>query len=167
MKSSKLTVIMVLITVIALLGLLAGCLHAQPGQGQGQGQGQGRGGPGSRGGGMGAMNYLDRAWTVINFGLECTPEQIEKLRPAFANGYAVRTDAMNKIAATEDKRAAFQEAMPVLQQMQTSLEAQVKLVLTPEQLTKLQTLMAAGQGRPGGNRGGQGGGQAGPPPAQN
>ncbi len=140
---------------VAVLVVVAGALWAQPGAGAG---GAGRGG--RAGGGMQGMILIDRMWTAICFGVKANPEQLTKLTPDFQAAWDARAEALKQAAATQNPDAAMQ----AMKQIRENLDAKVKEVLTPEQLTQLQALLQVGQGQGRGQgrgqRGGQGGGQA-------
>ncbi|MBP8952893.1 MAG: hypothetical protein KBI47_10920 [Armatimonadetes bacterium] len=124
---------------------------------------QGQQGPQNRGR-MGAIMYLERTWSAINFGLELTAEQMATLRPIFADAFKTRADAV--AAGNADLLSA------VLDDTRAHVEAKLKETLTEEQMAKYTELTSFGRpgGRgPGGGPGGQGGpggGPGGPPPPQ-
>ena len=105
---------------------------------------------------MGAMMYLERAWTAVSFQLGCTHEQIELLHPTFAAELKTRNDAIKKAMETQD----MESMRAAITTCQSALEAKLAEVLTEEQLTALNELMSAQTMMGGrGGRGGPGGGQ--------
>lgn len=124
---------------------------------------QGQQGPQGRGR-MGAIMFLERTWSVINFGLELTAEQMATLKPIFADAFKTRADAV--AAGNADLVNA------VLDDTRAHVEAKLKETLTEEQMARYTELTSFGRpgGRgPGGGPGGQGGpggGPGGPPPQQ-
>ncbi len=145
------------IGVVALALALVAVAGAQGGPG-------GQGGPpgGGRGGNiMGAMMYLERAWTAVSFQLGCTHEQIELLHPIFAAELKTRNDAVKKAMEAQD----WESMRTAITTCQSALEAKLAEVLTEEQLTALDELMAVqmmgGRGGRGGPGGGPGGGAGG------
>jgi Spy/CpxP family protein refolding chaperone len=140
------------VTVLGLLALVCGAAMAQP---PGGGQGGGFGGPGGQGGRgmMGSMNYIERAWTAMFFELGCSTEQLQNLYATFGAAWNTRKDAQAKMrAGTMD----FQAYGQVLQQIQQTIDAKLKEVLTADQQKKWEEFNAQQQ-MPRGNRGGQGG----------
>lgn len=136
------------VTVLGLLALVCGVAMAQPpGGGPGGGGGQG---------GRGGMNNLERAWTAMFFELGCTTEQLQNCYATFAAGWNTRKDAAAKARADND----FATYMQAMQQIQQTIDAKLKEVLTAEQQTKW-TEYQASQQMPRGNRGGGGGGAGG------
>ncbi|MBC7286535.1 MAG: hypothetical protein H5T86_00520 [Armatimonadetes bacterium] len=148
-----------LLVVVVLVSLPA--LAQQPGPGQGRG-------PGGRG--MGAMMMLERSWMTVCFGIGASRDQIEKLWETYQNAWNARMEALNKLRAAQDRRAAFQEFAQTMQMIQADLENKLKEVLSQEQLQKYNELMQAGMGqRPGQGPpqgGGRGRGPGGPPGGQ-
>ena len=145
MMRSKFTV-STLFLAVALIVALSGSVWAQPG-----------GGGGGRGA-MGLNNYLDRAWAVVSFAIELTPDQFKALRPTFVDDWKKRTDAMQTIMAAAqgpDRQAAMQAAQPVFQGIKADIDAKLKEVLTADQVAVVTPLLAQGMG---GRRGGGGGG---------
>lgn len=150
MKSSKLAFWTSLFMALALIALATGVVYAQaPGGG---------GGGGGQRGGMQNLMYMDRAWTAVSFGVEATTDQLDKLRPTFQTAFQSRLDLIKGVMEAQDRQAAMQDAITKAQQMKDEIDAKLKEVLTPDQMTKLQPMLSFGQG---GGRGGGGGAGAG------
>lgn len=122
------------ITMWGLLGLtaaLAGLIWvgstavAQPGPG---------GRPGARPMATMGMMLLERTWAALNFEIKASPEQLMKLYPAYQKAWDERKQAQQEAREKQD-RTILRNA---LQQLQTDLQAQLKEVLTQEQLDQLQ-----------------------------
>lgn len=137
------------VTVLGLLALVCGVAMAQP---PGGGPG-GPGGPGGARGMMGAMNYIERAWTAMFFEIGCNTEQLQNLYATFAAAWNTRKDAQAKLRAGN---MDFQTYAQTLQQIQQTIDAKLKEVLTADQQKKWEEYNAQQQ-MPRGNRGGPGG----------
>ena len=143
MMRSKLAVSTLFVAVAPIVAL-SGSVWAQGGGGGGRGAG-------------GAMNYLDRAWTVVSFAIELTPQQVTDLKPVFVDGWKSRVEIMQKLMAAQDRQAAMQEALPAIQKIKTDIDAKLATVLTDAQKAVVTPLLAQGPRRNGGG---------GAPPAQ-
>lgn len=144
------TVGLAVVGAVVLVVILAATAGAQGPGGQGGPPGGGRGGNV-----MGAMMYLERAWTAVSFQLDCTHEQIELLHPTFAAELKTRNDAVKKAMQAQD----WESMRTAITTCQSALEAKLAEVLTEAQMTTLDELMSVqmmgGRGGPG-NRGGGG-----------
>ncbi len=120
--------------VIACLLVSLPVLAQQQGRGQ-RGRGRGR---------MGNFMFIERSWAILCFGLGASQEQINKLRPAYQDAWNTRAEALNKLRAAEDRRAAFQEFAQTLQMIRGDLEQKLAAVLTEEQQEKLQQMLQGG-----------------------
>ncbi|MGC9317821.1 MAG: hypothetical protein ACP5KN_07290 [Armatimonadota bacterium] len=117
-------------------------------------QGQGR--RGGQRGMMGDMMYLERTWTAVSFQLECTSEQLEQLRPTYREQLQLRNESIQAAMQAQD----FQGVREAIVNCRTALEAKLQEVLTDQQWTKLQQLLAPAMfGGPRGPRGAGGQGQ--------
>ena len=105
---------------------------------------QGRGQRGIGRGRMGNFMFIERSWAIVCFGIGALQEQINKLRPAYEDAWNTRAEAVNKLRAAEDRRAAFQEFAQTLEMIRTDLERKLASVLTKEQQEKLQQMLQAG-----------------------
>jgi hypothetical protein len=139
-----------IVTVLGLLALVCGVAMAQP---PGGGQGGGPGGAGGGRGMMGSMNYIERAWTAMFFEIGWHTEQLQNLYATFAAAWNTRKEAQTKMKADNDFQAYGQS----LQQIQQTIDAKLKEVLTADQLKKWTDYQASQQ-MPRGNRGGGQGG---------
>ncbi len=136
---------------LAVVALVVGTSFAQGQQGQRPAR------PGVRGGGMGDMMYLERAWTACSFQLDCTAEQLEALRPTFRNALNERNQALAQAMQNRD----FQAMRTAIQNCKTRLQTKLQDVLTDDQWVKLdgimtRPMMGMGGPRPGGAGGGAG-----------
>jgi CHASE3 domain sensor protein len=103
------------------------------------------------------MNYIERAWTAMFFEIGCNTEQLQNLYATFAAAWNTRKDAQAKLRAGA---MDFQTYAQTLQQIQQTIDAKLKEVLTEEQMKKWQDFNAQQQ-MPLGNRGRAPGGGAG------
>jgi len=126
--------------VVGLMATLGPAAWAQEGARQG---GQG----GQRGGGMQPDAQLNR----LSEALTLTDDQKAKIKPILEAQYKERTAiSENQSLSQEDRGAKMRE-------LNTSTQAKVKAVLTPEQQKKYAELQP--QGGRGGQRQGAGGGE--------
>ena len=122
-------------------------------------QGPGPGGPGGRGGRMrgmmGNMMYLERTWTAVSFQLDCTSEQLQLLRPTYRAALQTRNAKVKAAREAQD----WQAIATAMTNCKSVLDAKLKDVLSTQQWSKLQTLVAPPTGGLGGGRFRQGGGR--------
>lgn len=136
------------LAVAAVVLLSATMVLAQAGKGGGQG--------GQRGGGMRGMMGVDQEWAALCFQINISADQIAKLRPTFAWAWKARQSAIKTAMASRN----FEAAGKTMAQVQSTVDARVKTVLTSAQRTQLakwKTDQAAARAKMRG--GGQGGGQ--------
>lgn len=150
---------------------------AQPGQGQGGG----RQGGGNRGGMdmmrmMNPMSIVENSWLDLTFKVKVDDETLVKARPVYTTTREKFETKMTKVRESNDMRAAMQEMQTFIGTAGREFQAELKKVLSEEQMKKLNELTKERQiqeqerrnrfrGGQGGQRGGQGG-QRGQRPSQ-
>ncbi len=149
--------------------------NAQPGQNQ-------------RGGNRGSMNMMrmfnpmsiaDNSWLDLTFKVKVGNETLVKARPIYAATREKFETKMKEVSESDDMRAAMQEMRAYINTVGKEFQAELKKVLSEEQLTHLNELTKERQmqqqqranrfrGGERGQRDGQGGqgGQRGQRPSQ-
>lgn len=114
------------VVVLVAVGLVAATITSTIGQRQGAGA-------------RGDMMYLERTWTAVSFQLNCTSEQLAKLRPTYRTALQTRNSSVKQAMQAQD----WEALRAALAKCRQTLDAKLQPVLSDEQWTKLQTLIRA------------------------
>ena len=113
-------------------------------------------------------SIVDNSWLDLTFSVKVDDETLVKARPIYQTTRDKFGVKMKELQASDDMRAAITEMRTFTATTGKEFQAELKKVLTEEQLTKLNTLTKERQvaaqerrNRFGGQRGGQQGGQRG------
>ena len=123
------------------------------------------------------MSIADNSWLDLTFKVDVDDETLVKARPIYAATREKFEKKMAEVRESQDIRAAMQEMQTYIGTVGKEFQAELKKVLSAEELTKLNELTKERQiqeqerrnrfrgGQQGGQRGGQGG-QRGQRPTQ-
>jgi Spy/CpxP family protein refolding chaperone len=118
----------------------------------GGGPGGGAGGPGGFGGFRGMMGGagIQDSWAYVSFELSITDDQLSKARKVYQGSW----ENMNKLREEARSSGSFEGLREKFEKLNSDLKANLKTVLTADQLKKLTDWETARQqqmqGRPGG-----------------
>ena len=150
----RMTLIISIVLAIAIVGVAFQVIQAQQAQQPQRQPGQQR-----PGGGMRATQAVENTWAAIAFEIKVDTATLEKARPNFQKAWDDRKKLM------KDSAGDFQAIADGMTKIKADLDANLKTVLTKEQMEKLaeweksQQQMRMGGPMGGGPRGGGGGGQ--------